>query len=176
MLADATSIARVLRVVVPGVPIAQGSKTARVVGKRVAVNGQSAVLGARAVLVEKSNLATKTMPSGRLDRWRSAVARHAQSARKMIGLELFTGPVELDVEFVLPRPDGHYTKASGRLRKSAPAFPALPDLSKLVRAVEDALTETAYADDRQVVQINARKRYAVRGGVGGAVIIIRGKQ
>lgn len=154
------STARALRFAVPGHPRAQGSKSARIVGKRV-------------VLVELADMAKKTRPGGGLKRWRKRVAARALVEMHADGLELFDGPVELTVEFVLPRPAGHYTKAGGRLKKSAPAFPALPDLSKLVRAIEDAMSGVVYNDDRQIVRTVSSKRYAARGGIGGALVGVR---
>ena len=36
-----------------------------------------------------------------------------------------------------------------------------PDLSKLIRATEDALTGIIYADDAQIVDIHAKKEYGL---------------
>lgn len=164
-----------VRFSVAGTPVPQGSKVARVVGKCIKVGGQYAVLGARAVMTEISDMKTKTRPSGALTRWREAIALVAARAHQG---EPFEGPVELWCEFVLPRPKSHWTK-SGRLTKSAPRYPGKPDLSKLVRAVEDALTGIVYRDDAQVVSYgDTSKRYAgmtAEGepGVGGVRVVVR---
>lgn len=75
----------------------------------------------------------------------------------------FTGPVRLDVTFVLARPKGHFGtgRNAGKLKRSAPAFPATrPDTTKLLRGVEDALTDAGlWRDDAQVVEQTARKEY-----------------
>lgn len=149
--------ARSVRFAVSGQPISQGSKSAYVVQ-------------GRAVLVELADKPKANRPAGGLKRWRAHVGWQARIAMQQAKLARFEGPVHLDVEFVLPRPPSHYTKASGRLTKSAPDHPALPDLSKLVRAVEDAMSGIVYGDDRQIVTLNASKRYARKGGTGGALI------
>lgn len=72
------------------------------------------------------------------------------------------GPLELDVTFVLARPRSHYRtgRNAGLLRSSAPAWPSSrPDTTKLLRAVEDALTGIVWLDDAQVVEQVARKAY-----------------
>lgn len=66
----------------------------------------------------------------------------------------WAGPVVILARFRLVRP--------ARLKDTMAAEPALtvPDLDKLERALWDALTGIAYADDRQVVASVATKRYA----------------
>lgn len=73
-------------------------------------------------------------------------------------------PVTVVVTFYLPRPSGHYGSGrnAGALKKSAPRFPATrPDLDKALRSTCDALGEAGiWADDSQVVHIDAMKQYA----------------
>lgn len=85
-------------------------------------------------------------------------------------------PVSLSVHFKFIRPKGHY--GTGRnallLKKSAPReHVKKPDLSKLVRCVEDALTGIVWVDDSQVTIINTSKRYATDDYPAGAYITIR---
>jgi Holliday junction resolvase RusA-like endonuclease len=64
--------------------------------------------------------------------------------------------------FVLARPRSHYGtgRNADRLRATAPAWPcSRPDATKLLRAVEDALTGVVWRDDGQVVVQTARKVY-----------------
>lgn len=76
----------------------------------------------------------------------------------MVGRDLWHGPVELVVRFYVPRPKSHYG-AKG-LRPVAPSYPTVaPDVTKLLRAVEDALKGIVWRDDSQVVIQHAWKRY-----------------
>lgn len=78
-----------------------------------------------------------------------------------IGRALITGPVTLRVTFVRPRPAGHYGRTG--LRPSAPAHPTVrPDLTKMLRALEDALTGVVWRDDAQVVHLDVVKAYGDR--------------
>ena len=92
--------------------------------------------------------------------WREAV--RAETQRIMISP--LTGPVRVDVAFILPRPKGHYRTGRNAhlLRDAAPARPCgTPDLDKLVRAVLDGLTAGgAWKDDGQVATMAAGKYYA----------------
>ncbi|GGW99542.1 RusA family crossover junction endodeoxyribonuclease [Streptomyces chryseus] len=121
-----------LVVVVRGLPGPQGSK--RHVG-----NG---------VMIESS---AKVKP------WRADVVSAAVEAREKIeGFAKLSGPLRVDLVFSFDRPKGHM--GSGRnatvVRPSAPLRPHVkPDLSKLVRSTEDALTTAGvYQDDALIVE------------------------
>ena len=79
-------------------------------------------------------------------------------------------PLGVRVQFILPRPKGHYLPANSRraapeLRADAPKYPTgKPDTDKLARAVLDALTGLVWRDDSQVVHIDAWKVYGERPG------------
>lgn len=68
--------------------------------------------------------------------------------------EPITGPVVLRMTTFLRRPQSHFTKKG--LRETAPPFPisrTAGDVSKLQRAVEDALTDAGWwLDDGQVLR------------------------
>lgn len=125
---------------VPGIPAPQGSKSAF-------------VRGGRAVLVESSK---------GVGPWREAVAWSARSAVN----GLITGPVELHIEFIMPRP-----KAWGKKRNDP--MVQRPDLDKTLRSTCDGLTGSAYMDDSQVVKITASKRRAGHDEATGALITIK---
>ncbi len=94
--------------------------------------------------------------------WRATV-QHA-IARAYTGAPL-AGPLELSLYFTVPRPGGHLGR-TGKLRPSAPPYPARkPDVTKLVRAVEDAATGLLWHDDAQIVSQTACKRYGPKPGV-----------
>jgi len=75
----------------------------------------------------------------------------------------FPGPVQLILAFDLSRPGSHLGtgKNAGIVKPSAPGWPTpAPDLDKLVRCINDALTDAGiWRDDSQVVAIHALKRY-----------------
>lgn len=96
--------------------------------------------------------------------WRARVAHFAREVYKD---EPARGMILLQVVFTLRRPRGHY--GTGRnvdqLKPSAPYYRArLPDLTKLVRATEDALTGIVWVDDSQVVIQETAKRYGPKPG------------
>lgn len=93
--------------------------------------------------------------------WKSVVTDAALNALPE-GSPLLTCPVALTLLFYVPRPKSHY--GSGRnadhVKASSPCYPVVkPDCSKLVRAVEDAMTGIVYRDDVQIVFLTAVKRY-----------------
>lgn len=133
---------------VPGIPATQGSK-------RPFVNKKTG----KAIVVEDCK---QNRP------WRTDVKAFASEAYDG---PLLDGPLRLTAEFRLPRPKGHY--GSGRnaelVKPNSPAYPNVkPDLSKLTRALEDALKGVIWLDDSQVVAHDIRKVYALRGQVLGA--------
>lgn len=98
--------------------------------------------------------------------WQGVVA--GEAAKHMNGWPLIDAPLELDLKFVVARPKGHY--GTGRnahtVKASAPAFPVVkPDVLKLARAVEDALTGVVWRDDAQIVTERLTKRYGSPTGV-----------
>lgn len=120
--------------VVHGVPVPQGSKSAFVVGGRAVI--------------------TEGKKSASLKEWRSAIAACARLWLQQNGSPApLDGPVSVDVVFYLPRP-----KSAPR-RVLVPA--TKPDADKLVRSALDALTKIAYTDDSRIVDLNVRKRFAV---------------
>lgn len=95
-------------------------------------------------LIESS---TKVKP------WRAAVEGAAREAQGD-GWTPLDGALHLVVEFYMPRPKGH-----PRTRRTVPS--TTPDLSKLIRATEDALTTAGtYVDDARIVDHTLRERYA----------------
>ena len=101
--------------------------------------------------------------------WRQAVA-HA--ARQVYDGELLTGPLAITVAFQFARPKGHYGtgKNASVLRGSADEHHTQkPDTTKLLRAVEDALTAVVWRDDSQVVNQVASKQW---GDTSGARVVI----
>lgn len=80
--------------------------------------------------------------------WQQLVAEQAQGVAQD---GLFVGPVLLSAIFCLPRPQSMPKRVLHHTKK--------PDLSKLVRALEDALTGILYHDDSQIVRLRVSKVY-----------------
>ena len=96
--------------------------------------------------------------------WKSTVK---QEAVKYFEKPL-QGAISVVVFFEVLRPKNHFSsnKKLGRhVRKGAPQHPTVrPDLTKLMRPLEDALTGIAYRDDAQIYQQTLVKRYSERTG------------
>ena len=103
--------------------------------------------------------------------WRNAVAEAAVQA----GAYPLMGPISFDAEFIFPRPRSHYRtgKKSDQLKPNAPYLHSVkPDVSKLQRSTEDALSGVAFQDDARIAQASLTKRYADEGELPGAVIVV----
>lgn len=78
---------------------------------------------------------------------------------------LLMGPLKLAIEFRLLRTKGHYGtgRNAGTVKPSAPTYSSTrPDLTKLTRALEDALKGITWRDDSQVCIQETRKIYVDR--------------
>lgn len=94
--------------------------------------------------------------------WRADVKTAATTAMSEARLRLFDGPVRLELTFVRSRPKSHFRtgRNSHLLRSGAPHYPdTRPDLTKMLRAVEDALKGIVWRDDGQVVGQSNWKQY-----------------
>jgi len=89
--------------------------------------------------------------------WKAQISDAAIDA--MHERELLDGPLLLELLFVVQRAKSHFG-ARGNVLPSAPAWPTMkPDLLKLARAVEDALSGLVYRDDSQIVAEQLNKTY-----------------
>jgi len=101
--------------------------------------------------------------------WMHAVRLAAAEAMEHGGQQPSHAPIMLDIEFQHQRPKAHY-RANGLLKEAAPHWKvSRPDLSKLVRAVEDALKGIVWRDDSQVAAIRALKTY---GDISTTIITV----
>lgn len=115
-----------ISITVSGRPAPQGSKSYK---------GQTKA--GRAILVESSKAVRP---------WREAVRADAIRARQSIdGWAVLDEPLRVDMVFTVPKPAG-----APKRRRTWPM--RTPDLSKLTRATEDALTDAGvWRDDARVV-------------------------
>jgi Holliday junction resolvase RusA-like endonuclease len=129
--------------VVLGTPAPAGSKRGFNIGGRVVITDASKRSRPwKALVSDAAGMAMNDATGGRMG--------------------LLHGPLGMDVTFYLPRPKSHYGsgRSAEQIRPGAALYPACkPDTSKLLRAVEDALTGLVWRDDSQVVNQWARKMY-----------------
>lgn len=131
--------------------------TFRVSGMAPAPQGSKRHLG-NGVMVESCK---------RVKPWRILVAEAAAAS----GASLLRGPVSMSAVFLFARPKGHYGKRG--LKPSAPRWHSVkPDVSKLQRSTEDALSGILFEDDARITSANISKRYCVGDELPGAIITI----
>jgi Holliday junction resolvase RusA-like endonuclease len=95
--------------------------------------------------------------------WKKTVAA---GVRKLWRFDLLNEPVIFWAKFSLARPQYHYRSGrySAELRPDAPAFPGVkPDVLKLARAVEDALTGVVWTDDALIIEEHLLKVWGPPG-------------
>ena len=138
-----------MRFFVPGIPRPAGSKRP-IVSKTTG----------RSFVVDSSGQKGKD--------WRGDVKRFAMDADYEKPLDC---AVQLHVYFYLPRPKNHY-RTNGNLKDWAPRHHTKrPDATKLLRAIEDALTGVCWTDDALIVRQRVEKCYVGLGRpVPGAVV------
>lgn len=109
--------------------------------------------------------------------WRATVALAAERAMKDAGVEPFTCPLVVKMDFFMPRPKGHYRagKHSAMIRPSMiDEVPAKkPDVLKLARSTEDALKGIVWRDDEQTINLHVTKDY---GRVPGCIVVVRPRE
>jgi Holliday junction resolvase RusA-like endonuclease len=141
-----------------GTPAPQGSKRAFAIRKGGVPTGKVAV-------IESSH--------DRIKAWRQAVIDEAIQVKNWPALD---GPLAVSICFFLKRPQNHYGtgRNAGTLKPTAPPYPCgTPDLGKLARSTEDALTAAGiWHDDALVVDEHIKKMYVGRLETTGARIEI----
>jgi len=140
------------------------------------VPGIARTAGSKKIVPNRATGRMKVTHDGKYTKaWMDKVGWYAlQEVGRMI---LLTGALRLECEFLILRPKGHYGtgRNSGQLKPSAPLYPIVkPDLTKMIRAAEDALTGIIWRDDSQVVKFgDMEKRYCLDGESPGALITIK---
>jgi Holliday junction resolvase RusA-like endonuclease len=125
------------------------------------VYGVAAPAGSKKAFAHKhTGRIVVTDDSKRSRPWKTDIAKTAAVA--MAGRPLLEGALELHILIYMPRPKGHYGtgRNAATLRASAPLWPSVkPDVTKLLRALEDACTGVVWRDDAQIVVQHATKAY-----------------
>ena len=133
-----------IRFFVPGIPRPGGSKTA---------------------FRTKRGKVVVTDASKYTKNWQSVVALTAHEA--MIGRHIYNEPLSLRIIFYMPRSKSHYGSGSNaeKLRPAAPKYHTIaPDITKLIRSTEDAMTRIVWVDDSQITKQVAEKVYSETPG------------
>lgn len=100
-----------------------------------------------------------TSANKNLKSWRLLVSAEAQ---RYAPTPIWSCPVVVSVTFLLTRPKSH--------PKRKVTWPtSRPDLDKLIRAILDGLTGIIFADDSQVIGLEAKKAW----GDPGAYIVVK---
>ena len=95
--------------------------------------------------------------------------------------EIIEQPVEIFIDFLFHRPQGHFGtgRNEGNLKPSATTYPitrSTGDIDKLCRSTLDGLSIPSggilLRDDSLVVNLRAKKEFASKGGFQGAFIHI----
>lgn len=137
-------------------------------GKPACAGSKKAFINPRTHKIVVAHDDERTMP------WRTNVQGHALLAMRDCK-RIDSGPIQLAIVFLLERPKSHFGTGgnANKLKESAPRFVVTkPDLTKIVRAIEDALTGICWTDDNQVVHHNTVKKYVSDMGIPGAEITI----
>ena len=146
---------------VPGVPVPGGSKKAWPIHARGCPGGRYRNRGP-CVCRPRIGLADVSGERGKY--WRTLVAASAVKAmHEAMITELWRGAIWLEMIFYMPRPKQHFGTGKNQfiVRNSAPSYHVTkPDLTKLLRSAEDALTNVLWADDCQIVDTRVRKTFA----------------
>lgn len=124
---------------VPATPQVAGNKTPR------------RTKDGRIFIVERTHEETRS--------WKQSVALFGSQAYSGEPLDI---PLEVWLVFFRPRPKHHFRQGryAGELKTSAPDRPkATPDLTKLARSTEDALTGIVWIDDSRIVDEHLHKGY-----------------
>lgn len=143
---------------VPGTPETAGSKRTFIM--KIKDRPGTSAKDYRAIVTDDN-------PRG--EKWKKKCAAMARVAHQ--GQPL-TGPLQLDVTFILARPIGHFGtgKNAGVLKPGAPQYPTVrPDATKLLRCIEDGLTGVLWADDATIVAQHVFKEYGPTEGARVAV-------
>lgn len=119
------------------------------------VRGWPAPKGSHIAVMRGGRPVVVPVSSGDLREWEKAIVLQARTP--MAGRELFDGPLRVFLLFSLHKP-----KSTTAIY---PAQKGRNDIDKFERSTLDALTSVVIADDGYIVDLQARKRWAL--GVDG---------
>lgn len=128
---------------------------------RLMIQGKASPSGSKKAFVNKYTGKAHVVDTAKnKDQWQAYVKLIATQEAQKLGLEPSDGAFHLQVIFAFSRPKSHYKggKLGGTHKETAPQYyTQKPDVTKLVRCLEDALKGVAWHDDSQVIATNASK-------------------
>ena len=114
--------------------------------------------------------AVTTSANPKMMQWRAVAVTTIQNMRESLPAPIFSGPVCVSVDFIMPRLSSHPKTHKGK----SIGYPCgMPDLDKLLRTLGDALTVAdVVSDDSAICQWMALKRYADIGEQAGTYVCV----
>jgi crossover junction endodeoxyribonuclease RusA len=131
---------------VAAVPAGGGDRDSSMTPVTFTLDGKPASKGSTQAIHDSKGKVHVVPMSSRLKRWEEEVRWCAA----MAGADLLTGPVQVEVIFVLAAPK--------KAQAEGPCC-SRPDLDKMLRALLDGLTAVCFQDDAQVTSVVAQKIY-----------------
>lgn len=102
-------------------------------------------------------------------KWRDVVSIAAKAA--MDGNAFLEPPISLIIEFRMPRPQHHF-KPNGDIKSNVPWVPIVrPDITKLLRSTEDAMTGIVWKDDSHICEQIITRMYTLDADSGARVTV-----
>lgn len=98
---------------------------------------------------------------------KARIQQFAVLAQRDGGVKMLSGPLGLSIVARFPRPKSHYGtgKNANTLKPSAPwAHTQKPDLSNILKIVEDALNGVVWHDDSEIDSVTIHKCWTEDGG------------
>lgn len=86
--------------------------------------------------------------------WKRTVLAQVLERKPPVPVE---GPLTMTLVFEVPRPKSTPKRVQYPIKR--------PDLSNMLKAIEDALTGVVYRDDAQIVELSVTKRFGPTPGV-----------
>lgn len=127
-------------------------------GQSVLIVIEGAPFGKQSVRVSmRGGFAARYMPKETVE-YEAKCRREA--AASMRGRALFTGPVELKMQFFYPIPASWSKKKQEAARLGRVVPTRKPDATNVAKAVEDGFTGAVWVDDCQVVDHHITKRFS----------------
>lgn len=138
------------------------------------VPGRPATAGSkRGFYLKKQKRMIMAPDNKRKELWSAEVKNRALDAWQS---DVLFGPLELELTFFIPRPQGHFGtgRNAGKVKSSAPIYSdKQPDLTKYLRCIEDALTGILWANDGQIAVQYNKKLYVNSGERIGVAITVK---